>query len=230
MITVLKSNSELRATARNSLKGNWGKSILTIIIYFILTLLINSGSKFESMGWLFSILAFVLTGAWSAGLLTYFMHLIRQEKLSVNLLFSQLNRLFSFFFLLLFQVLFILLWSLPLLALAFLDERLYRIHLILFIPLLILFAIPPILASLRYSQSFYLFIDNPEMKPLKVINRSKELMDGQKWKYVLLLLSFIGWYILCIPTFFIGFLWLIPYFCATQASFYQELIKNPENG
>lgn len=228
MLTGLKSNAELRAIARDRLRGNWGKSILTLILYFVLTFLINSGSNSESMGWLFGILAFVLTGAWSAGLLTYFMHLIRQETLSVHLLFSQLPRLFSFFFLLLLQTIFIILWSLPLIALAFLESFGYVHSFYILIPLLILFAIPPILASLRYSQSFYLFIDHPEMKVIKVINRSKELMNGQKWNYVLLLLSFMGWYLLCIPTFFVGLLWLLPYICATQASFYQDLIKVPD--
>lgn len=222
------SNSELRAKAREKLKGNWSKTILTTLVYVILTLLINSGANFESMGWLYQILAFVLTGAWSAGLLTFYMHLTREKPLAISLLFSLLPRLFSFFFLLLLQTIFILLWSLPLIALVYLETHNYQISLSLLLPLIILFAIPPIIATLRYSQAFYLLIDNPEMKPLKVINRSKELMLGHKWKYALLLLSFIGWYILCIPTFFIGFLWLLPYVCATQARFYQELIELSE--
>jgi uncharacterized membrane protein len=198
MLTGLKSNSELRATAREKLKGNWGKSILTVVIYFILTALINGGSQFESIGWLIGILAFILTGAWSAGLLTYFVHVIRQEALSVKLLFSQLHRLIPFFILILLQAIFIILWSL-------------------------LLIIPGIIASLRYSQSLYILIDNPDMKASAAINRSKEMMQGQKWKYFLLHLSFIGWYLLCIPTFGIGLLWLMPYVYTTQASFYDDL-------
>jgi uncharacterized membrane protein len=198
MLTDLKSISELRATARERLKGNWGKSILTVVVYFILTLIINSGSKFENIGWLVGLLTFVLSGAWSAGLLTYFIHVTRQEALSVKLLFSQLPRLIPFFVLLILQVVFILLWTL-------------------------LLIIPGIIASLRYSQSYYIMIDNPEMKAKDAINRSKEMMKDQKWKYFLLHLSFIGWYLLCIPTLGIGLLWLMPYIYATQASFYEDL-------
>jgi uncharacterized membrane protein len=198
MLTGLKSISELRATARERLKGNWGKSILTVVIYMILTLLINGGSQMKSIGWLVSILTLVLTGAWSAGLLTYFIHVVRREALSVKLLFSQLSRLIPFFILFLLQAVYIILWTL-------------------------LLIIPGIIASFRYSQSFYIQIDNPEMKASDAIKRSKEMMKGQKWKYFLLHLSFIGWYLLCIPTLGIGLLWLMPYIYATQASFYEDL-------
>jgi uncharacterized membrane protein len=214
MLTGLKSISELRAAARERLKGNWGKSILTVLVYFILTLLINSGSSYESIGWLVGLLTLVLSGAWSAGLLTYFIHLIRQKELSIKLLFSQLPRLIPFFILLLIQGIFILLWSL-------------------------LLIVPGIIASIRYSQAFYILIDHPEMKASDAINRSKEMMDGQKWKYFLLMLSFIGWYILLIfvlvilsamglqilsiIAFSIGMLGLMPYIYATQASFYEDL-------
>jgi uncharacterized membrane protein len=198
MLTDLKSISELRATARERLKGNWGKSILTVVVYFILTLIINGGSKLENIGWLVGLLTLVLSGAWSAGLLTYFIHVTRQEALSVKLLFSQLPRLFPFFFLLILQAIFVILWTL-------------------------LLIVPGIIASLRYSQSFYIMIDNPEMKAKDAINRSKEMMKDQKWKYFLLHLSFIGWYLLCIPTLGIGLLWLMPYIYATQASFYEDL-------
>jgi uncharacterized membrane protein len=198
MLTGLKSISELRAAARERLKGNWGKSILTVVVYLILTALINGGTQYKSLGWVVSILTLVISGAWSAGLLTYFVHVVRQEALSVKLLFSQLSRLIPFFILLLIQGIFIFLWML-------------------------LLIIPGIIASLRYSQSFYIMIDNPEMKATDAINRSKEMMQGQKWKYFLLHLSFIGWYLLCIPTLGIGLLWLLPYIYATQASFYEDL-------
>ena len=175
MLAELKSNPELREEARGSLKGNWGKAILTLIIYMVLTAFINGGTRFDDIGWLFSILVAILTGSWTAGILTYFLHLIRKEALSVKLLFSQLHRLIPFFILILLQAIFIILWTL-------------------------LFIIPGIIAALRYSQALYIAIDNPEMKASAVINRSKEMMEGQKMKYFLLMLSFIGWYLLSILT------------------------------
>ncbi|QGQ93561.1 DUF975 family protein [Paenibacillus psychroresistens] len=217
MLTDLKSNPELRATARERLKGNWGKAILTVLVYFILTILINGGSKFEDIGWIVSILALILNGAWSAGLLTYFIHVARQEPLSIKLLFSQLPRLIPFFILLLIQGILIILWTL-------------------------LLIVPGIIASIRYSQAFYILLDHPEMKASEAINRSKEMMKDQKWKYFLLILSFAGWYILImaallilsalglqilgIIVFGIGILALMPYIYTTQSIFYDDLNKN----
>jgi uncharacterized membrane protein len=198
MLTGVKSNSELRAWARQQLKGNWGKAILTVVIYLVITGIISRVSTADTVGWILGILLFVLTGSWSAGILTYFIHLVRNEPLSPKLLFSQLQRLFPFFLLHLLMSIYILLWTL-------------------------LLVIPGIIASIRYSQAFYIMIDEPELTASEAINRSKEMMNGQKMKYFLLLLSFLGWYLLSILTLGIGLLWVIPYVYATQASFYEDL-------
>jgi uncharacterized membrane protein len=198
MLAGIKSNSELRALARQQLKGNWGKAILAVVIYLVITGIISRVSTDDVFGWILGILVFVLTGAWSAGILNYFVHLIRKQPLSPKLLFSQLQRLFPFFLLYLLIAIFIVLWTL-------------------------LLIIPGIIASIRYSLAFYVLIDHPEMTALEAINRSKEMMEGHKMKYFLLLLSFIGWYLLCFVTLGIGFLWFIPYVYATQAAFYEEL-------
>ncbi|MGN0187254.1 MAG: DUF975 family protein [Paludibacteraceae bacterium] len=51
-------------------------------------------------------------------------------------------------------------------------------------------------------------------------------MSGHKMKLFLLDLSFIGWGILCVLTFGIGFLWLAPYISVSHAHFYEELIAS----
>jgi len=52
---------------------------------------------------------------------------------------------------------------------------------------------------------------------------SWNLMKGNKKKLFLLQLSFIGWVILSVFTFFIGLLFLYPYMSTTFAKFYQNL-------
>jgi uncharacterized membrane protein len=198
MLTGVKSNSALRATAREKLKGNWGKSILAVVIFIIISGIIGSVGSYKGIGWVLEILYFIIVGSWVSGILTYFLKLVRDESVSIKLLFSQLPRLFAFFKLYLLVVIYTLLW-------------------------LLLLIVPGIIASFRYSLSFYIMIDNPEMTASQAINRSKEMMQGQKMKYFLLFLSFIGWYLLSIITLGIGFLWFIPYVYATQASFYEDL-------
>lgn len=52
------------------------------------------------------------------------------------------------------------------------------------------------------------------------------MMDGHKWEYFVLQLSFIGWGILSILSLGIGFLWLKPYVYCIYAAFYNNLTEN----
>ena len=51
------------------------------------------------------------------------------------------------------------------------------------------------------------------------------MMSGNKWRLFKLNFSFIGWSLLCVLTFGIGTLFLIPYINAATAEFYVELKK-----
>ena len=59
-----------------------------------------------------------------------------------------------------------------------------------------LFVVPGIIAAFRYSQSFYVLADNPDMSVSDCIKESCRLMTGNKGRYFYLQLTFIGWYIL----------------------------------
>jgi uncharacterized membrane protein len=67
--------------------------------------------------------------------------------------------------------------------------------------------------------------DHPEYSITEAITESKKIMQGYKWKYFLLHLSFIGWGILSLFTLGIGLLWLIPYMNTSLASFYNQRIE-----
>ena len=87
--------------------------------------------------------------------------------------------------------------------------------------LVILFCI--VLVSLMYSQVSLIVLDNPELGPTDVMSRSRHLMNGNKWRFFVLGLSFLGWIVLGIVTLGIGYLWLAPYMSTTQAAFYCEI-------
>lgn len=94
----------------------------------------------------------------------------------------------------------------------------------------LLFIIPGIIKGYAYSQANFIFKDltdaNPEadISYLDCITKSRKLMDGHKWRYFVLQLSFIGWDILASLTFGIGYIWLTPYKNATYAAFYKDLV------
>jgi uncharacterized membrane protein len=95
---------------------------------------------------------------------------------------------------------------------------------ILFIFLwLLLLIIPGIIASYAYFQTFYIIAEEPGIGPLQAIRKSKEMMRGNKWKLFCLNLRFLGWALLCILTFGIGFLWLAPYMLISFAKFYDDV-------
>ena len=52
---------------------------------------------------------------------------------------------------------------------------------------------------------------------------SKEMMEGEKWNYFVLQLSFFGWLLLCAFTLGIGGFFLEPYMQATYAEFYAAM-------
>ena len=87
----------------------------------------------------------------------------------------------------------------------------------------LLFIVPGIIASYRYALAPYLMAENPDMGVMEAIARSKELMNGSKWRLFCLQLSFIGWNLLCVLTLGIGYLWLTPYQNAAEAAFYLEV-------
>ena len=86
----------------------------------------------------------------------------------------------------------------------------------------LLLIIPGIIKSFSYSQTFFVLKDHPEYSITEAITESKKIMQGYKWKYFLLNLSFIGWGILSLFTLGIGLLWLIPYITTSLASFYNQ--------
>jgi len=94
----------------------------------------------------------------------------------------------------------------------------------------LLLIVPGIFKALDYSMSFFILADNPTMDIRKVADLSKRMMKGHRKELFLLTLSFIGWILISIFTFSIGFAITIPYMMTAYALFYDELknesIKN----
>jgi len=87
----------------------------------------------------------------------------------------------------------------------------------------LLFIIPGIIDSISYTLVYMIKLDNPEMSTMEVITKSKEMMNGHKMDYFVLVLSFFGWAILGILTLGILYLWLTLYMNVTFANFYNSL-------
>ena len=87
----------------------------------------------------------------------------------------------------------------------------------------LLLVIPGIIKNYSYAMTDFILKDQPELANNAAIEKSMAMMDGNKMKLFLLDLSFIGWAILCLFTFGIGFLFLQPYVQSAHVAFYEDL-------
>ena len=143
----------------------------------------------------------LVSGPISLGFAFFYIAIVREHRFETAEFGRASQQLLTAFVTYLLVSLFILLWSL-------------------------LLIIPGIMAALSYAMVFYVLRDQPESRALLAIERSKELMYGNRWKLLYLLLRFLGWFILSIVTLGIGFLWTLPYLQASLVHFYEDLLRS----
>lgn len=117
------------------------------------------------------IVIIIIGGATTLGYAKYNLNIIDDNDPKFKDIFSQYHRLGTGFGMQFFRALFTFLWSL-------------------------LFVIPGIIASYRYSMTPFILVENPQMTAREAIGDSKELMKGNKWRLFCLEFSFIGWELL----------------------------------
>lgn len=209
----MQLNSELRAQARERLDGKWGTFVLMTFLFYVIQALLqipgSVGDIFkvlspenaltsESLSTL-SVMLSLLALPLSWGLTVSLLRNHREESVDLENLFDgfrggRYTRVFCALFLV---NLFTFLWTL-------------------------LLIIPGIIKAFSYALTPYIIMDEPELTAKQAISRSCEIMQGRRWKLFCLYFSFIGWDILCLLTFGIGFLWLAPYINASIAAFYED--------
>lgn len=99
----------------------------------------------------------------------------------------------------------------------------YLLYTVYLIGWSLLFVIPGVVKSYSYAMTFYLLRDNPSLTPTEAITRSREIMNGNKWRLFCLHFSFIGWILLSLVTCGIGMLFVLPYMQVAQAEFYESI-------
>ena len=147
------------------------------------------------------VIGLFIAGPMSVGISMFTLSLSRDENARLEQIFEGFKNYGTVLGAYLLMVVFIFLWAL-------------------------LLIIPGIIAGLAYSQTFYILAEDDTIGSMDALRKSKEMMNGYKWKYFCLGLRFIGWALLCLLTLGIGFLWLSPYIQVSYAKFYEDLKKN----
>ncbi len=229
--------SELRKSARKSLKGRWW---LAAGAFFLFSLL---NSPFESLLSPFTFFYQIMNievydNSEIFTILVSHLHLLTNAKL-VGEQIDNLDIIWSFItygglylgsIYILFAIsrykeasirdLFTYFRSIKLYWRGFWSVLLQMIYLVLWSLLLI---VPGIVKSFSYAMTNYILIDHPELSANEAITKSRKMMNGHKGQLFVLYLTFIGWGILCVLSCGIGFIWLMPYIEAASIQFYFKL-------
>lgn len=88
----------------------------------------------------------------------------------------------------------------------------------------LLFVIPGIYKKYQYYMVDYILAENPDMPYKEALERSRIMMEGQKWNAFVLDLSFILWHMLSFFTCGLSeIFYVLPYINLTRASLYRTL-------
>ncbi|MBQ8451915.1 MAG: DUF975 family protein [Clostridia bacterium] len=203
---------EIRAEAWKKLAPSWSVFAVITLVYGTINGILG-GSGGSSYAWsqsvtitfnvIVSIAALFLSGAFKYGYSKCGLHVSDKKTLKFKTFFDGFEDFTRAFILSVLNAIFIFLWSL-------------------------LLIIPGIIAALSYSMSYYILIENPNISASEAMERSVALMDGHKFQYFCLMLTFVGWILLSILTFGILMLWIRPYMETTKADFYRMISAQPE--
>jgi len=236
----MKLAADFRYIARETLRGKWLIAVITGLIAFLLgglgsngpevklnidmsgadvsfeiagqTILSTNGGLNDQLGMIIAgsamyialaaivmaVIYFVLGSVIETGYARFNMDLVDRKEAKLETLFSYFQNWKTLTVTRFLKGLYIFLWSL-------------------------LFVIPGIIASYSYAMTGYILAEHPELTASEAIERSKEMMSGNRLRLFCLQFSFIVWGILCSFTLGIGNLWLIPYRQTAEAAFYREI-------
>ncbi|MBP0724308.1 DUF975 family protein [Bacillus sp. RG28] len=237
--------SSLKRQAKDSLDGFWFRTIGIVILSGIIQFIVRSGlsvlaGTVTNEGIIFNpikldldssiiveIFSMLFNMVLGYGITVYFIRLTRGENPGVKELFYYFASGRKSIKVIITQVLvtiFTILWSI-LSIIPWIVKGYSFITIILTLVLII----PGIIKGIAYMLTPYIIYDNPEISPLQAITLSRRMMDGYKWKAFLIVLSFIGWFLLVCFTFLLAALFVAPYYTTTHAEFYNEVKNTYEN-
>ena len=197
------NNQTYKNRALASLEGKWSTAVIATFIYLLISMGIN---------WTITLpmgddltMSYSTSGIWTLiclplgwGFVGYFLRLIRKEELDYGRLFDGYKDFLRIFLTMFLQNLAIVIG-------------------------ILLFIVPGIILGAGLVMTSFVLKDDPEIGAIDALKKSWELTNGHKADLVWLFLSFIGWIILALLTFGLGFLLLYPYMYSALAHYYEDL-------
>ncbi|MCR5337862.1 MAG: DUF975 family protein [Lachnospiraceae bacterium] len=101
----------------------------------------------------------------------------------------------------------------------------YKFWIIFLVLFGIQFLINAITLQITYMPALFLLLESEQADMRQIMEASILLMNGNKWRYFKMLVSFALISILGFASFGIGFLWIGPYYYSARTNFYLDLLR-----
>ena len=231
-----EQSARLKGRARTALLGNYTPIIVSFIILLLLfllasypfnySLLISQRNSAIIIYIIANILIMLVLYEFLIGLIYMTMKIARGEQAYVrDLLFAFRNRPDRFIPVFIIRELVFFICLLPSYALMFISvsySNLLWLNLARII-LTLLGVMVGLLITAFFSFTELILIEDSSIRGSEGLKLSRDMLRGHIGQLIYILISFIGYYILSIISFNIGFLWTIPYSLETLVQYYYDL-------
>lgn len=187
------TRDRLKKEARGQINGN--NIWILFLMHLIMAVIILGCAAVPVIGW---IAVIIMKAVFDISICMIFLNIAKKEDISVGDIFKGFNITGEAVWLKIITTFFTFLWTL-------------------------LFIIPGIIKTYSYSMAPFILADNPELTASEALSESIRIMEGHKFDLFVLELSFILWYILCLITSGIAYIYVRPYVRATITNFYNDI-------
>lgn len=203
---------ELKEWAKEKIKGNLWNILLGIIIIIAASFVFSIGLSIcqlifgndSFISYAVSIVVEVLLIPLGIGLYSYLVEFINNDNFDKNLIFEPYER------------------TVNVIGASLLVSLLVMVGCICFI-------IPGIYLAFSYAMVPYLLATRKDLTITETLELSRKMMNGHKFDYFVLSISFIGWIILVPFTLGILLIWLYPYMMTATTKFFMDIDETYTN-
>lgn len=197
---------ELKEWAKEKIKGNLWNIIIGLLITIAISVMFSMGYAIiqkifgasSFIAYIVEIIIDILLIPLNVGLYSYIVEFIKNDNFNQNLIFEPYER------------------TLNVIGASLLVSLLVMAGCICFI-------IPGIYLAFSYAMVPYLIATRKDLTITETLELSRKMMDGHKFDYFVLSISFIGWIILVPFTLGIILIWLYPYMMTTTTKFFMDI-------
>lgn len=197
---------EIKEWAKEKIKGNLWNILIGLLIMMAASFVFSFGLGFiqaifgndSFITSIVSIVVEVLLIPLGIGLYSYLVEFINNDNFDKNLLFEPYER------------------TVNVIGASLLVSLLVMVGCICFI-------IPGIYLAFSYAMVPYLLATRKDLTVTETLELSRKMMNGHKFDYFVLSISFIGWAILVPFTLGILLIWLYPYMMTATTKFFMDI-------